>query len=532
MRRSLITAGAAGGAAGLTALAVVAATIPAGAQGQACRAGTKIVGGSAAKIRHWPGQAVLRLHSGEGSTSFYFCGGAAISERWIVTAAHCLQAYRGTLSGMLKGIDGKVRPAPVEVVLRTDNLDRVNSGNVYGIDQVVLHPEYRKALERAEASGDRQTVELAAARIALEVGYDIALVRLARAYRGPRARLDLDGARRTSLAAGTRVRVAGFGKTVGTATAADVQRFTAPGRTSQFLAGSRRLLETSLQTISTTACKARYGRGIVIGDGQICAGHEQGGKDSCTGDSGGPLVAYDGNACPFQVGLVSWGDPDCGGGRARKPAHGVYTRLSYHSAWIRSHVGPLVGADPEMPVARLSAAEITEGLLQLQSLLGDARGRVRVHINDSNRVRLGARLVFKVDSNIAGRLALVDINAAGQVHLIFPNVHMKNDDAGRIEPGGVISVPGPGYGFTAFQAVEPLGRNRLIALVMPEDFEIERFLAPPTVRSKGITPVAQPTGYFMRFIRQIEQFLADRRADAQPPLAGWAYSAVDYVIVK
>jgi secreted trypsin-like serine protease len=40
---------------------------------------------------------------------------------------------------------------------------------------------------------------------------------------------------------------------------------------------------------------------------QICAGYDQGGKDSCQGDSGGPLLVDNGHGIFELVGIVSFG---------------------------------------------------------------------------------------------------------------------------------------------------------------------------------------------------------------------------------
>merc|ERR1719189_984003 len=68
---------------------------------------------------------------------------------------------------------------------------------------------------------------------------------------------------------------------------------------------------------------------------QVCAGGVKG-KDSCNGDSGGPLVFREFSDDPWiQVGLVSFGSPDCGAG---VPA--VYTRIEGYLDWIESNMKP------------------------------------------------------------------------------------------------------------------------------------------------------------------------------------------------
>jgi secreted trypsin-like serine protease len=67
----------------------------------------------------------------------------------------------------------------------------------------------------------------------------------------------------------------------------------------------------------------------------MCAGADEGGRDSCQGDSGGPLFAYMSPKEPVVlVGVVSFGH---GCGRARFP--GVYTKVATQSvsAFIQAH---------------------------------------------------------------------------------------------------------------------------------------------------------------------------------------------------
>ncbi|KAJ4427990.1 hypothetical protein ANN_24003 [Periplaneta americana] len=72
-------------------------------------------------------------------------------------------------------------------------------------------------------------------------------------------------------------------------------------------------------------------------DSMMCAGVDEGGKDTCGGDSGGPIqVKVNSRQCDYAVvGLVSFGiGLDC----ARPGVPAVYTRVSSYVSWIEREV--------------------------------------------------------------------------------------------------------------------------------------------------------------------------------------------------
>ncbi|XP_076396173.1 serine protease nudel isoform X3 [Megachile rotundata] len=66
--------------------------------------------------------------------------------------------------------------------------------------------------------------------------------------------------------------------------------------------------------------------------GTICAGYPQGGRDACQGDSGGPLMCRNpySQSQWYVAGIVSHGE---GCGRPNEP--GAYTKVSYFLSWIK-----------------------------------------------------------------------------------------------------------------------------------------------------------------------------------------------------
>jgi hypothetical protein len=102
------------------------------------------------------------------------------------------------------------------------------------------------------------------------------------------------------------------------------------------------LLKVSLPTVAHDECAALYADfGPIVEDVMLCAGLDEGGKDTCQGDSGGPLLELrDGGY--VQVGITSWGN-----GCAQPNAPGVYTRVSGVKSWIDEMICELSSNPPE-----------------------------------------------------------------------------------------------------------------------------------------------------------------------------------------
>jgi len=235
----------------------------------------RIVGGEEAVDGEFPWQVSLRSIGALGAT--HFCGGSIIDKDWILTAAHCC---------------ANQVPATVHVVaggIKLNNFE--NEEEPRNLDHIISHPNYASAT----ITNDACLLKLKESLEFTEFVQPIAL---------PASGQDTP--------AGTECTVTGW------------------GTLSEGGFGLPNVLhKVTVPVVSDEDCNASYGAsGYSVADSMICAGVEEGGKDSCQGDSGGPFFCGE-KGSEELVGVVSWGI-----GCARKGYPGVYTENSYFVDWI------------------------------------------------------------------------------------------------------------------------------------------------------------------------------------------------------
>ncbi|KAM4606089.1 suppressor of tumorigenicity 14 protein homolog [Polymixia lowei] len=236
---------------------------------------TKVVGGSDAGTGSWPWQVSLQM-----DRYGHVCGASLVSNRWLISAAHCFQD-----SDAIKYSDARSWRAFMGMRVMTTG---ASGAATRPIRRILLHPQY----DQFTSDYDIALLELSAPVFFNDVVQPVCVPASSHAF-----------------TTGTSCFVTGWGV------------LTEDGELAS------RLQEASVKIINRGTCNKLYDDAVTAR--MLCAGNLQGGVDACQGDSGGPLVCLERGKRWFLAGIVSWGE-----GCARQNRPGVYTQVVKFTDWI------------------------------------------------------------------------------------------------------------------------------------------------------------------------------------------------------
>jgi len=237
--------------------------------------------------------ATLSVSLEQSITQSSTCGASFLGDKWLLTAAHCVEDVSTTF---------------LKVNVGEYNLAN-GAAQAQAIQRIYVHPDYQ---------------------LARELDRDIALIELVESIDNPAITLVSQAQTEQLAIDNSTATVIGWGGTTGYESG--------EGPTTNF---PDLLNQVELQLMTNETCKNTLAQSytdnfdgffspddIGITDAMICAEVAGGGKSACQGDSGGPLMVNT-NEGWQQIGIVSWGV-----GCAADGFPGVYTRAALFSDWI------------------------------------------------------------------------------------------------------------------------------------------------------------------------------------------------------
>ncbi|CAH0592690.1 unnamed protein product [Chrysodeixis includens] len=231
----------------------------------------RIVGGSLTTVSEYP--TIVALLFSWNTNYVQNCGGTILTQRAILTAAHC--PYGDTASRWR---------------VRAGSSYANSGGTVYTLSSIAIHPQYNSRTMDSDVAILRTSSQITFSSVVQPASIAGANYNL--------------GDNQVVWAAGW-------------------------GATSSGGSGSEQLRHVQVWTVNQSTCATRYSYGGGnITPNMLCSGWlDVGGRDQCQGDSGGPLY-HNG----IVVGVCSWGF-----GCALSEYPGVNARVSRFSSWIQSN---------------------------------------------------------------------------------------------------------------------------------------------------------------------------------------------------
>ncbi|MCY9829206.1 S1 family peptidase [Vibrio chagasii] len=256
----------------------------------------RIINGKEATQGNWPFMAAL-VSRNVNAYDGQFCGASFIGERYVLTAAHC--------------VEGNGRE-DLDVVIGVSNLSASQAAqHRYAVENIYVHQYY----------------------IPNPISNDIAIIELVDKPSESVVNL-ADAYMRGNVNDGQMLTVMGWGDQ----------------DASDDYSSKSELYQVDVPLVNQYECNSVPHNGYAsIGSDAFCAGYRDGGYDSCQGDSGGPIVVST-NGTYEQLGIVSWGK-----GCALANAYGVYTNVSYFDDWINEQKAGFSYRQMETLGARLLA---------------------------------------------------------------------------------------------------------------------------------------------------------------------------------